>query len=112
MKVNNLNVKLMATLWENTYRAMLTNENDQYVATARIVVNLPLPEDQVPEGAPEVQPQLLVLVEDGDLKADELIEFETIAAAKIRDKFKNSIANVFFYYPSPEDALNNPPNVQ
>ena len=56
MKVNNLNVKLMATLWENTYRAMLTNENDQYVATARIVVNLPLPEDQVPEGAPEVQP--------------------------------------------------------
>lgn len=56
MKVNNLNVKLMATLWENTYRAMLTNENDQYVATARIVVNLPLSEDQVPEGAPEVQP--------------------------------------------------------
>ena len=106
MKVNNLNVKLMATLWENTYRAMLTNENDQCVATARIVVNLPLPEDQVPEGAPEVQPQLLVLVEDGDLKADELIEFETILAAKVREKFNYEIMTVFFYYPIPEDVLN------
>ena len=112
MKVNKFKRQINGYAVENTYRAMLTNENDQYVATARIVVNLPLSEDQVPEGAPEVQPQLLVLVEDGDLKADELIEFETIAAAKIRDKFKNSIANVFFYYPSPEDALNNPPQVQ
>ena len=89
MEMKNLFVKLMATLWENTYRIVINDQNDQYVATGRVV-----------------EPQLLVLVEDGDLDSNNLIEFETILAAKIREKFNYEIMTVFFYYPSPEDVLN------
>lgn len=106
MEMKNLFVKLMATLWENTYRAVVTEQNDQYVATARVIVNIPLSREVLPDNAPEVDPQLLVLVEDGNLDPNNLIEFETILAAKIREKFNYEIMTVFFYYPSPEDVLN------
>lgn len=106
MEMKNLFVKLMATLWENTYRIVINDQNDQYVATGRVIVNIPLSPDELPPNAPEVEPQLLVLVEDGDLDSNNLIEFETILAAKIREKFNYEIMTVFFYYPSPEDVLN------
>ena len=85
MEMKNLFVKLMATLWENTYRAVVTDQNDQYVATARVIVNIPLSREVLPDNAPE---------------------FETILAAKVREKFNYEIMTVFFYYPSPEDVLN------
>lgn len=106
MEMKNLFVKLMATLWENTYRIVINDQNDQYVATGRVIVNIPLSPDELPPNAPEVEPQLLVLVEDGDLDSNNLIEFETILAAKIREKYNYEIMTVFFYYPSPEDVLN------
>ena len=54
MEMKNLFVKLMATLWENTYRAVVTDQNDQYVATARVIVNIPLSREVLPDNAPEV----------------------------------------------------------
>ena len=42
MEMKNLFVKLMATLWENTYRIVINDQNDQYVATGRVIVNIPL----------------------------------------------------------------------
>ena len=38
MEMKNLFVKLMATLWENTYRIVINDQNDQYVATGRVIV--------------------------------------------------------------------------
>ncbi|SUP40916.1 hypothetical protein [Veillonella criceti] len=106
MEMKNFYVKLMATLWENTYRAVITDQNEQYAATARVIVNIPLPPEALPPNAPQVEAQLLVLVEDGTISPEDLIEFETILAAKIREKFQYEISTVFFYYPSPEDVLN------
>lgn len=106
MELLNVDIQLMATLWENTYRGALKDQNGNYLGTVRVIVNVPLPPEQLPENAPQVPPQLLVLVEDAVLKADDIIDFETLFSVKIRERFKNQIDHVFFFYPSPEDALN------
>ena len=64
MEIMNMKIKLMATLWENTYRVAIEDGQQQYLATVRVVVNTPLPEDVLPPNAPQVEPQLLALVED------------------------------------------------
>lgn len=95
MEMKNFYVKLMATLWENTYRAVITDQNEQYAATARVIVNIPLPPEALPPNAPQVEAQLLVLVEDGTISPEDLIEFETILAAKIRENFNMKLAPYF-----------------
>ena len=59
MEMKNLFVKLMATLWENTYRAVVTDQNDQYVATARVIVNIPLSREVLPDNAPRSGPTVI-----------------------------------------------------
>ena len=105
MELTNVNVKMMATLWENTYRMMVTDQNNNYLASARLIVSIPLPPEALPEGAPEVEPQLTVLVEDGVMSSDDIIQFETLLSAKLREKFQYKINTLFFFYPSPEDVL-------
>lgn len=105
MELTNVNVKMMATLWENTYRMMVTDQNNNYLASARLIVSIPLPPEALPEGAPEVEPQLTVLVEDGVMSSDDIIQFETLLSAKIRENFQYEINTLFFFYPSPEDVL-------
>ncbi|MDY3974589.1 hypothetical protein [uncultured Veillonella sp.] len=102
----NLNLQIMATLWENTYRVAVYNEEQNYVATARVIVSIPLSPEELPPDAPHVEPQLQVLMEDCLIHSDELIEFETIMAAKLREKFQYHINTMYFFYPSPEDTLN------
>ncbi len=99
-------MKMVATLWENTYRAALTNERNEYLATVRIIVNIPISRENLPENAPEVEPQLFVLVEDATLQSSEIIDFETSFTPSIREKFRYEIPHVFYFYPSPEDMLN------
>ena len=60
----------------------------------------------LPENAPQVEPQLLVLVEDFDFEADKIINFETTLSDSIKRKFRYEIPHIFFYYPSPHDVLN------
>jgi len=69
-------------------------------------VNVPLPPEMLPENAPQVEPQLLVLVEDFDFEADKIINFETTLSDLLREKFRYEIPHIFFYYPSPHDVLN------
>ena len=65
MELLNLDIQLMATLWENTYRAAIKDQNGNYVASVHI-----------------------------------------------REKFKNEIDQIYFFYPSPEDVLNKTVDVQ
>ncbi len=106
MEIMNMKIKLMATLWENTYRVAIEDGQQQYLATVRVVVNTPLPEDVLPPNAPQVELQLLALVEDFNFDANQILSFESTLAALLREKFQYQIQQVFFYYPSPEDVLN------
>lgn len=105
MEIMNMKLKMMATLWENTYRVAVEDGHQQYLATVRVVVNIPLSPEQRPENAPNVEPQLFALVEDSTLTAKDIISFESTFSALLREKFKYQIDHVFFYYPSPEDML-------
>lgn len=105
MELLKVELQMMATLWENTYRAVMKDQSDNYLATARIIVNVPLSKEELPEGAPEVGPQLLVLVEDGVMESKDILDFENLTVIQLREKFKHQIEHIFFYYPSPEDVL-------
>lgn len=106
MTIENLTLQVFATLWENTYRVVAYNQNEEYTATARVIVTVPLSAENLPDDAPEVEPQLQVLVEDAGIDSKDIIQFETIFAAKLREKFQYNINTLFFFYPSPEDILN------
>ena len=96
MEIMNMKIKLMATLWENTYRVAIEDGQQQYLATVRVVVNTPLPEDVLPPNAPQVEPQLLALVEDFNFDANQILSFESTLAALLREKFQYQIQQVFF----------------
>ena len=112
MELLNLDIQLMATLWENTYRAAIKDQNGNYVASVRIIVNVPLSPDRLPPNAPKADPQLFVLVEDAVMESEDIIQFETLLSVHIREKFKNEIDQIYFFYPSPEDVLNKTVDVQ
>ena len=101
MEIMNMKLKMMATLWDNTYRVAIDDGQGKYIGTARVVVNVPLPPEMLPENAPQVEPQLLVLVEDFGFRADKIINFETTLSDLLREKFRYEIPHIFFYYPSP-----------
>ncbi len=110
-------MRLARTLYNDVYRAMLFNENQQPVAHLRIVPNIPLDRSQVPEDAPEVQAFLLVIVDDADINKDNLIDFEERASYALLKRFSTEVINFQFcqfYYPSPafifdqEGATENP----
>ena len=42
----------------------------------------------------------------------DIIQFETLLSVHIREKFKNEIDQIYFFYPSPEDVLNKTVDVQ
>ena len=49
---------------------------------------------------------MLFRSEDFDFGADKIINFETTLANLLREKFRYEIPHIFFYYPSPQDVLN------
>ena len=69
-------------------------------------MNVPLPPEALPENAPQVEAQLLVLVEDFDFGADKIINFETTLANLLRENSVMKFLISSFYYPSPQDVLN------
>ncbi len=99
---------LMRTLWDRTYRATIFNERDEYVATIRIILGVPLPAEQIPDNAPEVHDYLTVLVEDTVIKPEDIIAFEesvsqTLIAKSTSDTFQPT--HTLFFYPSPSEVL-------
>ena len=69
-------IDLMKTLWENTFRGTIFDYKNQYIATVRIVFNIPLDRDLVPDNAPEVSPAIIVLVEDTIISPIDVVSFE------------------------------------
>ena len=49
MEIMNMKLKMMATLWDNTYRVAIDDGQGKYIGTARVVVNVPLPPEALPE---------------------------------------------------------------
>ena len=68
-------LKLSRTLYNDTFRAQLLDENQQVIGHLRIVPGVPLDRSLVPEDAPSVPAYLLVIVDDADINKDNLIDF-------------------------------------
>ena len=90
-------LKLSRTLYNDTFRAQLLDENQQVIGHLRIVPG--------------------VLVDDADINKDNLIDFEERASYALLKRFSTeaiSFQHCQFYYPSPAfifeqaDALTNP----
>lgn len=105
------NLKLARTLYDNVYRAMLLDENQQPVGHLRIVPNIPMDRSLVPEDAPEVPAFLLVIVDDANINKDNLIDFEERASYALLKRFSTEVVSFQhcqFYYPSPAFVFEQP----
>lgn len=101
-------VDLMRTLWQHTYRATIFNLNDEYIATIRIILGIPLDREEVPDNAPEVPAYITVLVEDTVIQPQAIIEFEEQISKIIieRSTTKEFVpTHCIFFYPSPSEVL-------
>lgn len=100
-------IDLMRTLWENTYRGTVFNYKEQYVATIRLILSIPLDRSEVPENAPKVNPSVIVLIEDTILSPLEVVEFEQIMSKIITKKVSSEYFQpdrIMYFYPSPSDG--------
>ena len=101
-------IDLMRTLWENTYRGTVFDYKEQYVATIRLILSIPLDRSEVPENAPKVNPSVIVLIEDTILSPLEVVEFEQIMSKIITKKVSSEYFQpdrIMYFYPSPSDAV-------
>ena len=100
-------IDLMKTLWENTFRGTIFDYKNQYIATVRIVFNIPLDRDLVPDNAPEVSPAIIVLVEDTIISPIDVVSFEQtitpILVKKLTSRYLQP-DRVMFFYPSPAEG--------
>ena len=99
-------IDLMRTLWENTYRGTVFDYKEQYVATIRLILSIPLDRSEVPENAPKVNPSVIVLIEDTILSPLEVVEFEQIMSKIITKKVSSEYfqpERIMYFYPSPSD---------
>lgn len=101
-------IDFMRTLWENTYRGTIFDAMDNYVATIRMILGIPLDREQLPENAPEVAPLVTVLVEDTILTPKDVLDFETVISRVIIKKASSEYFHpdrCMFFYPSPADVF-------
>ena len=100
-------IDLMRTLWENTYRGTVFDYKEQYVATIRLILSIPLDRSEVPENAPKVNPSVIVLIEDTILSPIDVIDFEQSMSKIIAKKVSNEYFHpdrIMYFYPSPEEG--------
>ena len=100
-------IDLMRTLWENTYRGTVFDYKEQYVATIRLILSIPLDRSEVPENAPEVNPSVIVLIEDTILSPLEVVEFEQIMSKIITKKVSSEYFQpdrIMYFYPRLSDG--------
>ena len=100
-------IDLMRTLWENTYRGTVFDYKEQYVATIRLILSIPLDRSEVPENAPEVNPSVIVLIEDTILSPLEVVEFDQIMSKIITKKVSSEYLQpdrFIYFYSSPSDG--------
>ncbi len=100
-------IDLMRTLWENIYRGTVFNYKEEYVATVRLILSIPLDRSEVPENAPEVNPNIIVLIEDTILSPLEIVGFEEVMSKIIVKKVSGEYFypdRVMYFYPSPAEG--------
>lgn len=105
MANNAYQVRLQRTLHENFYRALLMDEMGNLIGKLSLIPNIPLGRSVVPENAPHVSANILVIVEDADINKDNLIDFEERASYAILKRFTTeeiAFQQCLFYYPSPK----------
>lgn len=103
-------IDLMRTLWENTYRGTVFDAKEQYVATIRILLNIPLDRSEVPDNAPIVHPGIIILVEDTVLAPIDVMDFEEILSKIIAKTFTTEdfqADRIMYFYPSPAESIEN-----
>jgi len=107
---SNLHLRLARTLWFNTYRALVSDDAGNHVATLRLIPALPLERSELPPDAPEAATYLTVLVEDGLFAADGLVDFESQTAELLLAHMARlgfTPEYCLFSYPSPPQYLKN-----
>lgn len=105
MANNAYQLRLQRTLYDNFYRAILSDEMGNTIGMLSIIPNIPLSRSQVPEDAPHVPANLLVIVDDADINKDNMIDFEERATYAILKRFSTeqiAFQQCLFYYPSPK----------
>ena len=98
------NLRLARTLYNNFYRARLSDANGEDAGQILIVPGLPMDRSLVPPSAPEAKPYLLIIVEDANINKDNVVDFEEGVSRAVLDKFTTETMNLEqceFYYPSP-----------
>lgn len=103
-------IKITKTLYFNTFRCLVTDEEHNIYGTLKVIPGLPLDRSEVPENAPEVSPFLLILVEDADVTKDTLLDFEEKVSRAVMDRFKTDDFKPLhcqFFYPSPAFIFDN-----
>ena len=102
--MSKISLSVAKTLYHNTYRCTIKDEQDNIMGLLRIIPGLPLDRSEVPEDAPEVPPFLLVIVDDADITAESLLNFEENVSVNLLERFATETTRpkyCQFYYPSP-----------
>lgn len=105
MANNAYQLRLQRTLYENFYRSILMDEMGNVIGRLSLIPNIPLGRSQVPENAPHVSANIIVIVEDADVNKDNLIDFEERTSYAILKRFSTeqiAFQQCLFYYPSPK----------
>ena len=103
-----LKLTLARTLWFNTYRANITNTDDEHICLVRLIPTLPLDRSKVPDDAPVVESYVIVIVEDAEVTDDQLVVFETAISNLLHKELPHlgfTPAMCHFFYPSPPHML-------
>lgn len=99
-----LRVQMARTLWHNAYRARITDSAGEYVATLRLLPQLPLDQSELPEDAPDAKLYLIILVEDAPLLTEKTLgDFEngvSIAVMEELTKLTMYADSCQFVYPN------------
>lgn len=109
-----LKLTLARTLWFNTYRANITNTDNEHIALVRLIPTLPLERSEVPDDAPVVESYVTVLVEDAAVNDDQLVVFETAVSNLLHKELLQlgfTPAMCHFFYPSPPHMLKDEPSL-
>lgn len=107
MKQDPYRIDLMRTLWENTYRGTIFDYKEQYVATVRLIFSIPLDRSEVPDNAPEVNPVIIVLVEDTILSPRDVVDFEQAMTPILAKRLATNMFcpdRIMYFYPSPAEG--------
>lgn len=105
------NLRLQRTVFDNLYRAILSDENHNIVGYLRVIPVIPTDPSLLPEDAPREAAYLQIMVDDANINKDNLIDFEERATYVLLKRFSTEVIafqHCQFYYPSPAFVFEQP----